>query len=198
MNCTVISADINQPRIRDNQENLAQTGTTSQPNLASNFQETPLGVGIKTRLFGVRERAQKDWQIKANKNCEVLRKKLEVWAKQVVQTEHPDLDRILGDCVRFKNKIKAVTMEAALRKVDYNIVSDTQDLVYRINKIKKVAEKKERLSLADKRKNVAAGGIAVAGLSPIPRHVSIICSSVGSEGDEDPRLGLNTTWSALS
>ena len=89
-------------------------------------------------------------------------------------------------------------MEAALRKVDYNIVSDTQDLVYRINKIKKVAEKKERLSLADKRKNVAAGGIAVAGLSPIPRHVSIICSIVGSEGDEDPRLGLNTTWSALS
>ena len=35
-------------------------------------------------------------------------------------------------------------------------------------------------------------------LSPIPRHTSIICSSVGSERDEDSRIGLVDTQSTLS
>ena len=75
-----------------------------------------------------------------------------------------------------------------MRKVGYNIISDTQDLVYRINKIKKVAEKRERQNLADKLKDAGAGGAGVdrigdldsgadgqpPGLSPIPRHASNI------------------------
>ena len=212
LNSTVISTEIDQPRITERQDNLSQTGSTSQPNLASNFQETPLGAGIGTRLAGVRERAQDDRQVKASKNCELLKKELEAWARQVVLAEHPDLDSILKECGRFKNKIKAVTTEAALRKVDYKIIGDTQDLVIRINKIKKVAEKKERLNLANKRNDTVedAHDIARTGdldsgasgqppiLSPIPKHASIICSSVGSEGDEDSRIGLVDARSTLS
>ena len=188
LNSTVISTEIDQPRITERQDNLSQTGSTSQPNLASNFQETPLGAGIGTRLAGARERAQDDRQVKASKNCELLKKELEAWARQVVLAEHPDLDSILKECGRFKNKIKAVTTEAALRKVDYKIIGDTQDLVIRINKIKKVAEKKERLNLANKRNDTVedAHDIARTGdldsgasgqppvLSPIPKHTSII------------------------
>ena len=59
----------------------------------------------------------------------MLRKELETWAKQVIETENTDLDSILNDSEKFKARIKLVTTEAALRKVEYNVISDTQDLV---------------------------------------------------------------------
>ena len=119
----------------------------SNPNLTTNpgvLLETPVGVGMGTRLQLRKVGGITAKQEKALKECESLIKEIDKWLLEVNAEPVINIDKIYEGAESFKKKVSRVSQEALIRLVDRTIVDKLASRQISVEKIRKKAEREER------------------------------------------------------
>ena len=122
----------------------------SNPNISppgSGLIDTPIGVGLGTRLQTRNNPRLLLQQEKAEKICKDLIKDVEIWIVAMKSPPPPELLTIVDGYECFKRHIQRASEEAILRRLSTQFTFQLSDLLVKLQALKKKAERRDRQEL---------------------------------------------------
>ena len=122
----------------------------SNPNISdqgSGLIDTPMGIGLGTRLRVRQNPEQNERKNRAEKSCYNLITDIKSWVELMSASPLPDLLEVNEGYQRFKRRIQRTTQEAILRRVSNSVLCEISGLQVRIKALKTRAERRDRAQL---------------------------------------------------